>query len=651
MACTFAARNSGCSWSLQNLALIVFTFVSFLDPESLFSQSLKDEVKDENVLESVVTGSEEAPELLNKIDLNMATTEDLLMIPTMNSEFAASICEYRRRVRFIHSFDELRKLDGESDTLVELVGERTFIDEGNNLSVRVDSYTAISLERAPLYRQAYGESGAINFQRLSAVYRNFELYAVTDKDPGEHNFLDFYSLSLTIKGMPVVSTLILGNYSVNLGNGILFSSSSVISKGAGPINSLFSRSAYSLRPYRSRNESRFLRGGAFSIPFGRIEFTGFGSVKSFDSHVDSAGNVTSIDYTGLNLPTANSDSHKSLGEKLAGGILRYESKWGGFGISSVYFNYDRTFANRYLNHGVVWNVYARAQSGIAGFSGEAVLDRSLSYSASGLLNYDEAQFVVGMRNLRSSVVSNYGGPLSESYPSVMEQGLYFGATLRPLKPVRFGLYYDRFRLIPLSSDPERNGEEISAETFLTLTRDCVPDVPETEVYLRYKFKTKEDFYLSLFEFPTALSTAYQSKQNFRIDVRSKLSRECSVRVRLEKNFLATGESGELFLFDYAWRSKQFSINSRICFYRTATYASAFYAAEGGLPGVSEFTLLYGDGMRLTIVSSVRVIGGVAAGIKLARDIFQGEREFSVGSSSKNLTGITGVSVELSYELR
>ena len=98
----------------------------------------------------------------------------------------------------------------------------------------------------------------------------------------------------------------------------------------------------------------------------------------------------------------------------------------------------------------------------------------------------------------------------------------------------------------------RNGEEIFADSYINLSRENVFDGTATVIYLRYRYKTKEDFYIPEAEFPSAQTTIAGSKQNFRIDLRHNFSPIFSIRVRFEKNFLSSGESGELFLFDASW---------------------------------------------------------------------------------------------------
>ena len=606
-------------------------------------------------MESLLSYSNDVSELSAKVDLNSASAEELLSIPGMTSKFASSIIAYRRNVKFIYNTDELSTLDGMTPELLSSIKGHTEIFPEENFSVNATSYLSFSPQKASMYQGAYHDNGIINFQKLHIVYRNFELDAVTDKDAGENSYLDFYSLALSVKRVSVFSEIDIGNYSIGLGNGMLFSNPGTISKSAGPISPLFIKDAYSLRPYSSRSENEFLRGAAIEIPLGNFELTSFASSKGFKAHVNDSGSVTSIDYSGLNLNT--SPSWLSLNEKIGGGILRFDSPYADVGAAAAYFSYDHPFANYYVKSLTVEDAFVRLQSEKTALSCEILADKVVSFSANAGLDYDEAKFAVGVRNLRSRIVPNYSGVLSESFPTSPEQGVYFGATFRPEEILKLGFYYDRFRIMSTSGDPDRSGEEIFSDAYIDINRvewpasgERIFDGTATVIYLRYRYKTKEDFYIPEAEFPAGQSTLAGSRQNFRIDLRHNFSSEFSMRARFEKNFLSDGENGELFLFDAAWSLYRISINSRICFYNTDSYNAAFYEVEEDLPSVGQYSLLYGDGARLAIIAYLKIIRSFSAGVKVSRDIYSRSKQVTIGSCSEVLPGVTYFSVEVTYHI-
>lgn len=625
---------------------IAAIFVCAMGASVCPAQSLEEETRDENILESVLVNSDDASDMTVSVDINEAGEDELMSIPGMSTLCAAAIVSYRKEKGFIHVLTEISGIAGMTPEIFSSLQRYAEIRVRKTLRVDALSYLSISPQRSPLYGDAYSEAGVLNFQKLHVAYGDMEAFMVTDKDPGENSYTDFASISVSLGNFWIFSDIVAGDYALGLGDGLLFSRGGMVSKSAGPVTPLFKSNSYSLRPYRSKGENRFLRGAAVAIPLGNLTFTAFGSRKHLAARVNDSGEVVSVDYSGLHLP--GGPQRADLGERIAGGVIRYESGRASLGFSGVHFAYDRTFYGSYMKDVVAWESFARLRLDNVMFSGEVLLDRVASFDAGVMLDYDDARFGLGLRNLGSQVLQNYGGALCESYPSNCEKGIYFGATLRPADRIKLGFYYDRFRIISRSGAPDRNGEEIFVDSYVPLSGNGLFGGKSTVIYVRYKFKTKEDTYLPLLDIPAALSVIAGSKQSARIDFRHRFTSAMSFRLRAERNMVSTGEKGDMLLFDSGWHLGKANLDMRVCFYRTDSYASAFYVVEKDLPHVSEFTLLYGDGARLFVLGSWKMNSSVTAGMKISRDIYSREREISVGKASGSFPGATDVSVEIRY---
>ena len=612
------------------------------------AQSAEEEAIDENILESVLTNSDDVADTFVPVDLNEASEYELLSIPEMSTTCAASIVSFRKRNGIIRRFDDLSHIEGMTTEILSSLRRRAVISMRSTLNLNVMSYASVSLQRSPLFEKSYGEYGVMNFQRFNIVYGDFKAFAVTDKDPGESSYADFYSLSLRIGRLWCFSDIVAGDYTLSLGNGLLFSRGGMISKSAGAVTPLFTSRSNSLKPYQSKGENKFMRGVAFELPAGPFRVTVFGSSKSLSAVVSDSGSVTSVDYSGLHLPSQS--PRESLLEQIAGGILRYESPELNAGVSGTLFSYDHKFQNDYLNRSIALESFTRLRLDDISFAGELLYDKAFSYNATFGVDYGDARFALGLRELRSRILQNYSGPLSESFPSALESGVYIGTTMHATAFLKFGLYYDRFAIKSRSGKPERDGEEIFADSYLTLRRKNRSDGSSTLVYIRYKYKTKEDSYIPAVDIPAALSVIAGSKQTVRLDFRHKFSAPFSFRSRIERNYLSSGEKGELLVIDTGWNPGRIELAARICFYRTDSYSAAFYTVEKDLPHVAEFTVLYGDGARLFLLGSWKANGSLTASVKISRDIYSRSREISVGASSRLLPGTTGISLEIGYSL-
>lgn len=618
-------------------------------PGLSLAQSEEDEQREENTLESVLTNSDDADDVFEPVDLGQASEDDLMSIPGMSSKCASAIIAYRKKNGPIGSLSEISHVDGMTAAILSSLQRHMLIRRKDDFHANLVSYFRISPQRLPLFEDACGDYGILNFQKFGLSYRNFELSAITDKDPGEQRLADFYSLSLMARNVAGLISVELGDYTLSLGNGLLFSRGGMISKSAGAITPLFSTRAYALKPYRSRGENKFLRGAAVAVQLRNVTITGFGSWKRLDARTDSAGTVKSVDYSGLHLP--GQPPRSGLQERIGGAVIGYESSTVYCGMSAVSFYYDHAFKDYYLKEVTALESFARLRLDNLAFSGEVLVDKSVSFNSN--LNFDrgDARFALGVRSLHSRILQNYSGSLSESFPTNPEEGIYFGATLRPVDIVKLGFYYDRFRIFPASGDPERSGEEVFADAYVSLSRKKIFEGSGTVVYFRYKYKTKEDSYVPIADFPSALSVISGSKQAVRCDFRHRFASPFSIRLRVEKNFISSGENGELVLLDAGWRMRKGAVDARLCFYRTDSYKSAFYTVEKNLPRVAGFTVLYGDGARFFLIGSWTPLDSFTVGIKVSRDIYSRNREISVESFSRDLAGSTDIGVEFGYVLK
>ncbi len=609
----------------------------------------QNEIREENILESLLSYSDDISGINERVDLNSATPEELLLIPGMTMDVASSIVAYRKKVGLVRDIDELSGLEGVTPELLSSLKRSAGIAIEDKLSSSAASYASFSPEKTSLFESAYHEGGIKNFQKVQLNLYNFELNCTTDKDAGEKSYLDFYSASLAVRDVSIFSVLEIGDFSLSLGNGMLFSNPGIVSKSAGPISPLFIRSAYSLKPYCSRSENGFLRGGAFAVPLGNIAFTGFASSKNLFAHLDQSGRTVSIDRSGLNLPTNSNVA--DLKENITGGVVRFDAPFINCGASAAYFSYDRPFASFYSQSQLAGESFVRLQSHQTAFSGELLVDRVVSFSTNFQIDMDEAGFALGVRNLRSRLTPNYSGAFAESFPSAPEQGIYFGTSISPAKIVKMGFYYDRFKIMSTTGNPDKSGEEVFLDSDINLNHVRILEGSATVIYLRYRYKTNEDFYVPETEFPAAQSTLTGNKQNLRIDFRHNFSRLFSIRARFEKNFLSSGEEGELFLFDAAWSGEVVSVNSRICSYKTDSYNSAFYEVERDLPGVGLYSLFYEDGSHFSLMMMEKITKSLSAGEKILKDLYNGTRKVTVGSVTALLPGATFISLELNYQIK
>jgi hypothetical protein len=106
---------------------------------------------------------------------------------------------------------------------------------------------------------------------------------VADKDAGEQFFkgaqkygFDFYSFHLFARKLGSIQALALGDFTVNMGQGLIQWQSLAFRKSVDILG--IKRQSPVLRPYNSAGEFSFHRGAGITWQKGKIEATGFISI-------------------------------------------------------------------------------------------------------------------------------------------------------------------------------------------------------------------------------------------------------------------------------------------------------------------------------------------------------------------------------------
>lgn len=126
--------------------------------------------------------------------------------------------------------------------------------------------------------------------RYKYKFKNFLQYGFTaEKDAGEEFFkgsqkagFDFYSAHLFVRDLGIVKALAIGDFSVNMGQGLVQWQSLSFGKGADVMG--IKRQADLLRPYNSAGEIEFNRGIGITLGKNNWEGTVFASYRRLDAN-------------------------------------------------------------------------------------------------------------------------------------------------------------------------------------------------------------------------------------------------------------------------------------------------------------------------------------------------------------------------------
>ncbi|TAL48728.1 MAG: helix-hairpin-helix domain-containing protein, partial [Chitinophagaceae bacterium] len=177
------------------------------------------------------------------------------------------------------------------------------------------------------------------FFRYRFQYKNLLQYGlVGDKDAGEQFFkgaqnkgFDFYSFHLFARKLGAVQSLALGDFTVNMGQGLIQWQSLAFGKSVDLMN--IKRQSSVLRPYNSAGEFNFHRGAGITIKKGKIETTVFASIRKLSANfvADTVSNeefISSFLNSGYHRTESEVADRNKLRQLAFGGNVMYKAdRW------------------------------------------------------------------------------------------------------------------------------------------------------------------------------------------------------------------------------------------------------------------------------------------------------------------------------------
>lgn len=448
-----------------------------------------------------------------------------------------------------------------------------------------------------------------NFQQLISAA------LVLEKDAGEQLYRpgkgpDHLSAHLALFKLGRISKLIMGDYSLQFGQGLTLWTGFAL--GKGPDVTSVAAKDVGLKPYTSANEAAFLRGLANTINLGRnLHLSTFVSMRQLDASLktmeDGTYSLTNISITGLHRSQSELKNQKSLQQKLYGGTLQYLGENLNLGLIAYHSDYEHPFvtgtqaynsysfigkslSNTGINYNYTFrNVYLYGELAHSVGSGTASVNgamASLSTKTSVVLLY---------RNYSKNYHSFLSKAVGEGTETSNEKGWYLGLNHRLPANLSLSLYADYFEFpwLRYRVNEPSSGYELFSQLSYAKGKNF-------RAVLRYKRESKQQN-----PEPTSKSDHLQRviKQNYRLEWSWKINKKFKLSQRAEvvqyQKGIASKESGQMAYQDihYTPLSSKISANLRIAFFNTASYNSRLYAYENDVLYASGSGVYAGKGLR------------------------------------------------------
>lgn len=306
------------------------------------------------------------------LDINRASAEQLEGLLLLTDFQIASLLEYRSTGGDVLSAAELQLVNGFDKNTVDLL--RPFVRFGSHAA----GHGAWSGNRSDLLVKGWWKEDAQEYlgpRFYSQVkYKwscgeRFQAGFLLEKDNGEEiltkgvplgDFLSFHlqAKELSVRDWAVVSNVVLGDYLVRLGQGLVMWGGFSFSGGEA-VQGVMKRGA-KLVPYTSSDENSFLRGAAATVKRGlggyrSVSLTTFFSLKSVDAKIKD-GKYTTLYTDGLHNTESTLASRKSLGEIIYGASLQYNGPKVRVGLNWAGYGYDALCGKKVQEYNK-WQIY------------------------------------------------------------------------------------------------------------------------------------------------------------------------------------------------------------------------------------------------------------------------------------------------------
>ncbi len=440
------------------------------------------------------------------------------------------------------------------------------------------------------------------FLRYKYSYKNLLQFGFSgDKDAGEQFFrghqklgFDFYSFHLFLRNAGIVKSLAIGDFTVNLGQGLIQWQTQAFTKSADVL--AIKRQSTELRPYNSAGEFYFHRGAGITLERHHWMATVFISYKKISASLDEdtldrQAQITSFQDGGYHRTAAENDSRNNTGQFAGGGGLHYRQPNYQAGVNVVAYHFSRPVQkkeepyNFYALSGQSWfNAsfdYSATLRNLH-FFGEWALDRNRKTAwIQGLLLSlcASTDLSIIYRNINKAYQSLYSNAFTENATPSNEQGIYWGLSVRPSGAWKIMAFFDQYQFPWLKyqvAAPSHGNDYLLQLVYQ----------PGRKWNMAITYKSQLRQYNAPGNGQMHLLEAVP-KKDCRVDMAFQVNRKISVKSRVEILWYAPrsveAEQGFLGSFDLFYRPsrKPLSFNLRLQYFETDGYDSRIYAFENG----------------------------------------------------------------------
>jgi helix-hairpin-helix protein len=603
------------------------------------------------------------------INLNTADAEELERLQLLSSLQIQNIITYRKKFGNFIDIYELQSVPTLDIATIEKMrpfvtvsgdGDMASLNKrfrGGIHSVLIRAEQTLESSKGYLLNDStatnfYPGSPQNLFVRYTYSYKNLLQYGfLGEKDAGEQFFkgaqqqgFDFYSAHLFARNIGLVKDLALGDFVVNMGQGLTQWQSLAFKKGGDVIN--VKRQSPILVPYNSSGEIYFHRGAGITLEKNNWQVTAFASYRKLDANfnVDTIANddfVSSLETSGYHRTKDEVADKGVLHQTALGGNISFNPDRFHLGINTIQYHFNLPLEK----DNYPYNLYALSGNHF----GNSSVDYSYTfknmhlYGEAAVTNKMYNAFVNGLlisldpnvdmsflyRNISPQYQSLYTNAFTESSYPTNEKGFYSGISIHPNNGWRLDAYADFYSFPWLKY--QVNAPSYGSDYYVELTYSPSKLL---SIYSRYKNETKSgnDNNTSYALSPVVADPL----QDWRSEISYKITPSLLMRNRIEMLWYDKGqpdeETGFLSFIDLIIKPliKKYSGSMRLQYFETDSYNSRVYAYEDDVLYSYSIPVFYGKGIRYYFNLKYDVNKRLAVWFRWAQTIYKDQNSIGTG---------------------
>lgn len=629
----------------------------------------------------------------NPLDLNKVNRTDLQSLFFLTEEQISGLIEYREKYGNFFSHFELLSIEGFEKETVQRLIPFTIIElnpkeslktsighpDNHNLFLRYQTileqkkgYTATDTTGSGRVTSRYaGDPKRLYARYLYSKFNQYSFGFTIEKDPGERITwdpktsrygLDYISFHGMIENRGIFKKILIGDFSMDYGQGLIYGSGIRIGKGFEPVTTI-RRNNLGLRPYRSVYENKEFSGFAISTLLKSLEINLFYSYVKRDAILreDTVNKedqfISYIQTIGLHRTQSEIVAKQTLSDQSFGGNVNYKTgnRKLEIGLNCIYTTYNvpllpsskrynqfefRGLANQlgglYFNY-YFKNAHVFGEMAVSKSKGKAISAGIVASLSS------QVQTSIHYRNYAKDFHSFYGKAFGENTKIGNEKGIYWGLRILPVSGLVITTYFDFFNFpwLKYQVDAPSQGSDFMISATYIISQIM-------NFRFQYRNKTKEINYK--IEGMTFVRIEPKTTERLLLDMNYVLNARFSTKTRIQStrvNLNSEKSTGFILAQDIIYTRQKYSISGRFALFDTDNYDNRQFIYERDLLYVYSIPSFYNQGVRYYILGRYNLSKNVSFWIKFAQTKYYGAE--TIGSGLEKISGDT--KSNLNFQIR